>query len=82
MTITLELSPELEVVLRREAKQAGLDISEYAVRILSQASFSKPQAFEKPTSLLDRLTTLGVIDVVDGASGLVWSDIEAACDPS
>ncbi len=36
MTITLELTPELETQLRAEAKRAGLDESEYVLHTLQE----------------------------------------------
>ncbi|MCW5850243.1 MAG: hypothetical protein KIT87_09180 [Anaerolineae bacterium] len=36
MTITLELTPELEAQLRAEAKRAGLDESEYVLHTLEE----------------------------------------------
>lgn len=44
MSITIELSPDLEATLRAEAERLHLPLSEYALRVLSaQTSTPAPQ---------------------------------------
>lgn len=42
MTLTLELSQELEQELRNEADRAGLPLNEYAIRLLATARPAQP----------------------------------------
>ena len=85
MTLTIDLTPEQEAALRHKAELAGLDISEYAVKLIEEGSYAPQNDPETPKSLLESLTELGVIGMVKGTSGpgdgRAWSEIEAACDP-
>lgn len=53
MTLTINLTPELETRLRREAEKLGLDASGYALRLIERQL--PPQA-EKEKSLWETLT--------------------------
>lgn len=44
MTLTLTLNPDRENLLREQARQAGLTLDEYAVRVLEQAALSDQPA--------------------------------------
>jgi len=94
MTITLEISSEAEVQLRRQASDAGVPFSEYlsdivegAARSSTKASRQLPQeAIEHPEEFdnLAFLSEIGVLGSVAGkprSDGKSWSEIEAACDP-
>jgi hypothetical protein len=81
MTLTLELTPDQEERLSREAARLGVDARTYAIRRL----FSEEDADLSRPSLAERLSALGVVGSVEGAprpDGRNRSEIEAACDPT
>ena len=65
MTLTIELTPELEDQLRAEAAKAGIDVGRYVVNALeaglSQARPQPPHLSAKETDLLQRIN-LGLSD--------------------
>ncbi|MDR3707494.1 MAG: hypothetical protein P4L33_04280 [Capsulimonadaceae bacterium] len=83
MTLTIDLTPDEEATLMNKAALAGLDVSEYALRVLHEASL--PTVQDSGETMYDSLKALGVIGIVEGTSGpgdgRSWSEIEAPCDP-
>ena len=68
MTVTLELSPELEARLREEAAQRHLDVSTYAVDVLAQKMNVAPtDQSQRPKRSLMELHGLGAE---------LWKDID------
>lgn len=51
MTLTLDLTPELELYLAQKAEQQGLSIEEYALQVLTESNLVK----EKQTKLVNLL---------------------------
>jgi len=69
MTLTIDLTSEQEAALRYKAGLAGVDLSVYAGRVLAEVSLAEQHDSEEAPSLLESLTALGVVGVVDGAPG-------------
>ena len=85
MTLNIDLPPEQEETLRHSAEQAGVDISTYASRLLTEMPLATGGDAEKGPFLLDRLKQVGILGAIKGTAGpgngRAWSEIEAACDP-
>jgi hypothetical protein len=57
MTLTLDLTPEIETELARQAAARGMGIGDYAVNLLAEAtltvSSSKPNAPPEPKDMVE-----------------------------
>jgi hypothetical protein len=61
MTITLDIRPEIEAVLARQAAAHGLGIGEYAASLLEEAahaSLGKPPAQAEPKDMVELFAPL------------------------
>ena len=79
MTLILELTPEQEQRLSREAASKGIDTQTLALRRL----FGEEEAEWSGPSLADRLQASGALGAIEGkprADGRNRSEIEAATD--
>lgn len=84
MTITLNISPEAEAALTRNASLARKPVSELASELLEDAVLQMTPGNPVRSGMVEHLRRIGVIGAVQGeprADGRSWSEIEAACDP-
>ena len=61
MTITLDIRPEIDAVLARQAAAHGLGIGEYAANLLEQAahaSLGKPPMQAEPKNIIELFAPL------------------------